>query len=794
MAQMTERSRAIKINGTLMVIGLLFNMGALLLLWVDAVRTPYIESDFSYSADVLTRKADYDAQTGRFLDTQYATARFQLDSTNSQNELKRSYTEEKTQPTSSVRPIDAKTGRYTDKHVSGNEYVLAPKDVSATDQFYFTPIEGGNPVLLGYERSELLQDLVVYRFTGTRQAKPATTAELKADESLVSTATYEVWIEPTSGWLVKYKSTNESNIVKTDAPNEIVSPFRQVSYVTTPQSVDQHTAYASTLRSKRLFILQVGPSLFAVAAIVFIAGVALVRSSRTRTIPLAVGITAALILSGVTLIGWLAGVPQLATFFVGGVAVSPLTLLCFIILIGGVFAHWRGKPRITMVAGTVVGVVATMQLLGSLDIIPFRLDTVAFGSSVPNSDLIISSMMSPYVSLALLIFSSIFIISGIRRLLTLNYLQFVVALTIMLGLLGVLLNVSRINAAIAIPFAWSLSLPESLLLIVAALTALQLFYRSWGLSEDIKHGLSSLRWASLASVPIVIIGIFAQMQQYGVSRDLSAAFDSRIDGINSALESRFQLYAQALYGARGLLLSSQEVTDEEWRDYNHAYRVNDQLIGMDAIGYATVENDQARVRHADPLNQDIPDNPYSNVVLRETVKRAIAGGEVQVSNSIAGSTPGDIRVYVVVPVYGKNTSIETVSDRQKNIEGFVFGAMSFPKVVHSATDTLAKNVNFEIYSGNEIDSEPLFRRYDVPATEVPRLTKQQSLATAGQAWTLVYHARPSLRLSAIEEYSASVILLGGSITYWGFLAVVYILTDMNRFRRQTRINKPTLDR
>ena len=777
----TERSRALRIHGVLMAIGVLCNVAAFGLLWVDAARAPYVDKGFSYSADVVTANTDYDAQNGHFFDTTYSLANFHLGTSLDTKTLDRSYGTSGDQSAMSSRTINPVSGQYSDGRAAAVEYIFAPRDTSTKDQFYFEPLDGGNPVLVRYDGREVIQGLTTYKFKSEQNEQVETGLQLKPSEIVRSTATYEIWVEPTSGWLVKYKHTTSNNVVLSSDANTVVRPVSQSSSVLAPQSVDQHVAYAKSLRAKRLFIVQVGPSLFIALVILLTAAAAITRMRQAKTIPIAVGVAVVLTVSVAVLLGWLTGIIPLTTFLVSAAAMNPLTAFCFILLVGAVLAEWRRRPRFMALFGGVAGLLAFTQLLASLGLVSFQPDTVLFGSIVKAVDQTTPSLMSPYISLALLVISSVFVARGIGSRSSLAFLRFVVALTAMLGVLGIILNVAQVNSVVTIPFTRSLSLLESVLLVALALTTLQVFYRRLHLPQDLRHSFMSLRWAAISSVPIVIIGIFAQMQQATVNRDLNATFDRQVVSVNAALSSRFELYARALYGVRGLLLASQEVTPDEWSGYNKAYRASDPLPGLDAVGFARIQNGQTAVQYVESAAQKAPNaDILQNPTLQGVIQQAVMTGEVRLSSNISNPASGEVKVYMIAPVYKKDTAITTSGERQQNIDGFVYGVLSPKEAVSSATEGLAVNINFELYSGGDADEALLLYRRDERTVESPRLTKQVSLFSGSQAWMVSYSAEPGFRLSPEQEYSASAILLVGSAAYVGFLTAIYMIIDVNR--------------
>jgi len=783
-----ERSRATKIHGMLLVIGLLFNAAALLLLWWDGAKSPYVGADFSYSADIVTARNAYDPQKSRFFGVQYATAAFNI------SRLPGDGTQVKTtygwgegaaaQTIDAERTVDTLYGKYTDAQSS--ETVLAPRDLKKSDEFYFRPPGADTAVLMKFDAQETINGLAVFRFKNERTvAQPSETASVsrKPGESLAMQETFEMWAEPTSGWLVKYKDSKLLNVVGADGI--VARPVEYSSSVTEPQSVEQHVAYARSLRTTRLFVTQVGPSAFVTLAIFAIAVFALSRVKRSQTLLLSAGSIVVLAVPSVVLIGWLTGIVPLTTFFLGTTAMNPFSAACFVLVGLAILAKRYDRPYTMAGLGAVVGVLSFLQLLSSLHVVSFAPDLWLFGRAVLEFDPTMPSRMSSYMSFALLIFSTLLVGIGIRRTPPLRFARFVIALTIVLGFLGIILNISQIDAVFAMPFVRSLSLVGSCGLIVAALACMYSLYGVAGYADSISYIARSLLLPMLAAVPVVIIGVFAQLQQRTVQQNLTTAFTGQIESIETAVDNRFASYANGLLGARALLLASQEVTAQEWHDYNVAHRNPDEAADFASIGYASVRADSAAVWYTEPSDRNLVGRDlYKDAALSGTMKAATASGSVQITGNMSAPGANTTQVALVAPVFKKGASVATADDRAKNIDGFVFGVVDFTDAIRTAASPYAAKMNFQVYSGLDADEETLLYEHKPEISENPRLTKQVTLFTNGQAFTVVYQAEQEFQLSPEQEFSPTAILLGGSALYFGFLAVGCLLADINRQRRE----------
>jgi CHASE1-domain containing sensor protein len=788
-----EQSRAMKMHGVLLVVGLLFNAAALLLLWWDGARTPYVTNDFSYSADVIVAQNDYDAQKGRFFGVRYNQARLNIQPAidGDTKKIKTTYGWGEGGAAQSVtkeRLVDTLRGTYTD--AVANESVLAPRGLEKDGTFYFTPPATDTPLLMQFTAKEVINGLSVLRYSNAQNV-PVVAKDgvaLKQGESLSSQQTFEMWVEPTSGWLVKYKDTKVLNVL---APNGSVAwPVEYASSVMNPESVDQHAEYAKGLRTKRLFVTQVGPSVFIAIAVFVGVGFGYTRLKRRKTLVLTVGNAVVLAVASVVTIGWIADVNPLKTFFLGTTAMNPISAICFVLVGLAILAKRYGHQRTVVSLGLIIGTVSLLQLLNSLNVISFAPDLLIFGRAVLELDPTMPSRMSSYMSFALLILSSLLVVLGLRQTPPLRFGRFVVALTIMLGFLGVIFNATQIDAVLTMPFIRGLSLVGSCGLIILGVICALLLYGMIGRADNMRYIWRSLRWPTLAAIPVVVIGMFAQMQQRTVQSDLSSEFENRLTLMETAAENRFILHEKSLIGARALLLASQEVTPDEWRDYTVAYDAHPDAVPMKTLGYAAIKSGAAIVQYAEPQTGFVGRDLYADAVIGEALKSAAATGEVRMSGDLAAPPDsGDSQVLVAVPVYEKGASTANEQERLRAIQGYVFGVVDFAEAMRETAASYAEGINFKVYGGTDIEKDMILYAHKLDATDEPRLSKQKTIFAEGQAFTVVYQAEQNFRLSQEQEVSPTAILLGGNAIYFGFLMAMYLLTDMNRQRREYELSQ-----
>jgi|GEM_PF-2527619 len=826
-----KKLRSLGVQEALLGVGLFFIVLAFGLLWWDGIHQPYVDDEFSYSADVISANNAYDQGHGRFVGARYgaSTVQLALDRTTKTptivSKVSNTDADGKVQATVEMREVDPATGRYKGGATEGS-YVFGPRGASKTVPFSYQHVGYDTPALMKFASEDTIDGLKVYRYkadysqAGRMQDTKTVVEGVTKDQGLELKPDLQIWIEPTSGWMVKFQE-DTTLVVYDVATNAMVRPVRHFSNRMDDASVGQHVAYARNLQVRLAFVGQIAPGIMLVIVLATIFAVALANLRTSRAIPIEAALVVIALVPALVLVGWAFQIPVLTALFMGENGVNPLTALCFLVVGLGIVARQNGRQWLMAFFGGLLGILAGLQLLGSMEVLPFQMDLLLFKDAILSGAH--ASRMSPYEAFTFLVLSVVLVKAGLtNKRSPVHFARFAAGMVVMLGFFGVLVQFVHLEEAFTITFIQSLTVVASLLFVVCGFTLMQLFRHINAKPDDVKSVLRALVRPSLATVPIIIIGAFAQIQQDVVHRTLETNFRERFVTIENAVTSRMDVYSNTLIGAQALFASSAEVTEAEWHEYVATYMLPQQYPGIMNMGYAKLVPggaDQVRatansapvkifpapvsaavrapVVYTEPRTegQQIGYDLLSDTVLREAMEQARDTGKSYLSSRLVAPSDGATQqpdLFLFAPVYRRGAATETMDERRAALDGYVFSAMNVRRFVDNAVSARAVDIDFEIYDGLDTNSENLMVQRRTATTEPPRLTKRSTMVVARQPWTVVYATQPGFRLSLQEELSPTVTLVGGSLVYVAVLALVYLLGNVERRKRPetTEIKEP----
>jgi signal transduction histidine kinase len=300
-----------------------------------------------------------------------------------------------------------------------------------------------------------------------------------------------------------------------------------------------------------------------------------------------------------------------------------------------------------------------------------------------------------------------------------------------------------------------------------------------------------------------------------------ARFNETAQATKAAIYRRVKANIDAMFGARGLLLVSDSVEQDEWDGYVTSIRPNLRLEGLQSLGFAKYvrptereafsreegvrdlwpDSDGERsayfplelVAPSDEANDKMSGyDTYSNPAHRSVMDRARDTGYPQATRmdyvlTEASSHSGPDLVlrkgYVVylpvykedLPAFQKDEPEDLVAKRRRTLRGFVVGtfradelfANTFGKTFHPAID-------FEVYDGeNAISSSLLYdkngvrnageKRNAALFSEV-RLIKAAGARLDRHEWSLYFATLPAFERGARSNLPAFVLVSGVGVS------------------------------
>jgi two-component system cell cycle sensor histidine kinase/response regulator CckA len=284
-------------------------------------------------------------------------------------------------------------------------------------------------------------------------------------------------------------------------------------------------------------------------------------------------------------------------------------------------------------------------------------------------------------------------------------------------------------------------------------------------------------------------------------------FTDITDDITNHVVKRLHEHEQVLLGGAGLFNASDEVTREDWRNYVSSLKLEKNLPGILGVGYGVwltpgeLEDNERTIRadgfseyrvtpegvrpayvpviYIEPfswrnqraLGYDI----YTEFIRRSALDKARDGGITTIAAKITlvqETEKGKQRgMLMFVPVYRKGEPTDSVEQRQKAIQGFVYSAIRMNDFIYGTLKKLPQDVAFEIYSDESRKAETLMfssiqaEKTDIPEGFTPAFTSRTAVEAYGKAWCFSYRSLPAFaqRLEKGKSYAALIICVLSSI-------------------------------
>ncbi len=339
-----------------------------------------------------------------------------------------------------------------------------------------------------------------------------------------------------------------------------------------------------------------------------------------------------------------------------------------------------------------------------------------------------------------------------------------------------------------------------------------------GLGRLVRH----LRLGTAAYGVLLISLLLTALAWYYVRETVEAQngvrFDETVRATQAAVDRRTDDYLDAMFGARGLLLASDDVEGPEWEEYvegvepvrrlggfqalafaervdpsereDFVRRMEEDGLpglqpGLDAVGERSVYFPVRLAAPADEANGDMFGRDlYTDPANRAAMDRARNDGlprateTAYVLTRAAPGAAGDLALkpgfVVYLPVYGQGEPTKTVAERRRALEGFVVGAFRRDGLLDAVFGgRVDPAIDFEVYAGEDVGSSALL--YD--ADEVRRagaagydelLAEERSIEVAGREWSLYFATLPGFEREGQSKLPLFVLAAGMGVSLFLF--------------------------
>lgn len=330
-----------------------------------------------------------------------------------------------------------------------------------------------------------------------------------------------------------------------------------------------------------------------------------------------------------------------------------------------------------------------------------------------------------------------------------------------------------------------------------------------------EHVAGALPIAISAISLIVTITIFVITNNL-IEKQINTEFKSEAESIHATLEGRLQEYVSLLVGGRGLFQASDNVNRDEWNKYVTNFDIENKYSGIQGIGYSEIVYPEDK----ESYEQSVRDEGFEDFVIRPEGERDIytsiiflepfdernkqafgfdmfqeitrntamtsayetgnpaLSGKVTLVQEIDEDVQSGFLIYL--PIYEKNVSLNTVSDRKNATKGYVYSPFRMNNFMDDIVGKNNNEIRVEVYDGvdGEITAERKMYSADISPEERKKYIRahEQIVTVGDHGWTVQYITTDNYGKDVFRTYTPIAILLVGTILSAG---IFFVLRGLN---------------
>ncbi len=276
----------------------------------------------------------------------------------------------------------------------------------------------------------------------------------------------------------------------------------------------------------------------------------------------------------------------------------------------------------------------------------------------------------------------------------------------------------------------------------------------------------------------------------------SKRFASDVLKVKAVIKSRLDTYISILRAGRGYISASDNVNRDRFREFTENLRLKNNYPGVQAIGFVkfftapekeAVEKQMRSEGFPDfTVKPDTPRNEYQSIIYiepfnernkkahgfdmsseatrklaldtaRDTGNYTISGKVVLIQDELKPQ-PGFI---IFAALYKGNKTPETVEERRKQLDGFVFGAFqAFEFTTEVINDLKTSEIAFKIYDNEVNEANLLAIGNDEQSLFISDLKEQNEIDVGGRKWIVTYTALEKFKANSLTWWTPIIFLLG----------------------------------
>jgi len=338
----------------------------------------------------------------------------------------------------------------------------------------------------------------------------------------------------------------------------------------------------------------------------------------------------------------------------------------------------------------------------------------------------------------------------------------------------------------------------------------------------------SLTWAStkkyfhpIVSAMLIIIMLGSTLWGWSLLKmqtetEDNMHFESQVKETESAIRTQLLSYEDALNGALGFIKASDHINHLKWNSYIKSLNIKNRYPGILGIGYITYINKENTSQSLKNISNNtspefkihpVPYTKDTNLFVIQFIEpfetnRAALGYDIasEPKRRQAAELSRDTGISIItapielvqdqeknpgflllLPVYHGNSSITTVTERRKALQGWVYAPFVGKHIFQSILTTTKPEISFKIYD-SKVGPENYIYGSSSPENRhsITLFTRIHQFHYAGRDWQIVWESTPYFKKSKTSNQSGYILLIGLLSSL--FLSTLLVNLHTTRYR------------
>lgn len=297
---------------------------------------------------------------------------------------------------------------------------------------------------------------------------------------------------------------------------------------------------------------------------------------------------------------------------------------------------------------------------------------------------------------------------------------------------------------------------------------------------------SIIKFPYLVLAVSIFITIGITYSFYQSSKNIDAVrFANESNKIQTTIENKINSYIALLSGGRGFIESTENLTRKKFANYVKSLEIDKNYTGIQSIGYSKVVPTKDRENFIESMKaDDLPNfesypepksETFQSVIYSEPVNEStekLIGYDISVeagrrraleraADTGKAAATGKITLtekdetgeeqegfIIFLPIYKQNGTLDTIEERRKNLDGFIFIPVRAENFLSEIERNLTRdNIGIKIYDGEQSKENLLAQSENLQNQIIggradENYSAQKTLSFAGRKWIVNYSTLP----------------------------------------------------